>query len=129
MAQQQQLQQALGEHDRIRRSTELPLFYGRKDKDTCTAMYLMDRLDNSARIANWNANRKASEFYAILRDQALVWWGNLKDHGINTAADPAPWDDIKAAFLKVYETKYSAKVTCTNLAELVQRPNEGVHYF
>lgn len=128
-AQAQQMQNVLGEHDRIRRSTELPLFYGRKDKDTCTAMYLMDRLDNSARIANWDDARKTNELYAILRDQALVWWGNLKDHGIDTEANPAPWDAIKAAFLKIYETKYSAKVTCTNLAELVQRPNEGVHDF
>jgi hypothetical protein len=28
------LQEALNAHDRVRKSTDLPLFFGRKDKDT-----------------------------------------------------------------------------------------------
>lgn len=78
-------------------------------------MYLIDRVTNAARIATWDDARKCEEFYAILRDQALVWWYNLKDHGV----PENDWNRIKEAFLKVYEPKYSAKVTCTNLAELV----------
>jgi len=36
MAQAQQLQQALIAYDRVRRTTDIPLFYGRKGKDTIT---------------------------------------------------------------------------------------------
>lgn len=116
----------LGQHDLTRRSTELPLFYGRKEKDTCTALYLVERLENSANIANWADDaRKCREFYAILRDNALVWWSNLADHSVNNTV----WAEVKAAFLKVYEPKYSAKITCTNLSDLVQRPGEQVHDF
>jgi hypothetical protein len=108
-----------------KRSTELPLFYGRKEKDTCTALYLIERLENAAEIAVWDDARKCKEFYATLRDNALRWWGNLKHHDV--ALDN--WGQVKAAFLRIYEPKYSAKVTCMNLTDLAQRSGEGVHDF
>lgn len=115
----------LGQHDLTKRATELPLYYGRKEKETCTALYLVKRLENAANVAGWNDQRKCREFYATLRDNALKWWDNLSTHGVGEEN----WDQIKEAFLKVYEAKYSARVTCTNLADLIQRPNEGVHDF
>ena len=36
-AQQAAMQAALGAHDRVRRSTDLPLFFGRSDKDSISA--------------------------------------------------------------------------------------------
>ena len=48
------LNAALQGHDRIRRSTELPKFYGNKDKDTVTPHVLLDRLNAAAPIAGWN---------------------------------------------------------------------------
>lgn len=78
---QGQVQQLLANHDRIRKSTDLPLFYGRKEKDTVTARLLIDRFETASRIANWNANqgRKIEEFYLVLRDRALIWWKSLED--------------------------------------------------
>jgi hypothetical protein len=125
-AQQQQFAQLLGQHDRTRRSTEMPLFYGSKEKDVCSALYLIDRLENSAKIANWDTDeRKCEEFYAVLRDKALVWWFALKDHNV----DPKVWAEVKQAFLKSYEPKYSPKLTFTNFSELVQKNNEAAHDF
>jgi hypothetical protein len=115
----------LGQHDLTKRATELPLYYGNKDRETCTALYLAKRLENAAVIGNWNDQRKCQEFYATLRDKALKWWDNLGTHGI----DIQNWDQVKEAFLRVYEPRYSAKVTCTNLSDLTQKPNEGVHDF
>jgi len=43
----------------------------------------------------------------ILRDQALIWWKSLKDDPV----DIKNWDQVKAAFLKTYEVKYTAKTT------------------
>jgi hypothetical protein len=57
-AQQQQLapgaaglQQALIQHDRVRRTTDIPLFYGRKEKDTITPQQLVYRLEKASRVA------------------------------------------------------------------------------
>src|SRR5574343_642950 len=78
---QDQIRDVLANHDRIRKSTDLPLFYGRKDKDTCTARLLIERFETAARIARWNADevRKCEEFYLILRDRALIWWKGLEE--------------------------------------------------
>jgi hypothetical protein len=39
------LQQALIQHDRVRRTTDIPLFYGRKEKDMITPQQLVYRLE------------------------------------------------------------------------------------
>lgn len=123
----QQMAAALLAHDRVRRSTELPLFYGRREKDTITARNLIVRLETAANIAQWNDDiRKCNEFFMILRDRALIWWETLEDAGVNNQV----WDEVKKAFLKAYEAKYTAKTTCTNFTDLVQRQGENVHdYF
>ena len=52
---------ALGAHDKIRRSSELPLFYGNRTRDTISAKNLVDRLENAANIANWNTDERKCE--------------------------------------------------------------------
>jgi len=42
------LQQALIQHDRVRRTTDIPLFYGRKEKDTITPQQLPSRGSTTA---------------------------------------------------------------------------------
>ena len=48
---QQNMQDALAHHDRIRKSTDLPLFYGEKDKDTVDARTFKDRFEAACNIA------------------------------------------------------------------------------
>ena len=121
-----QVQQALLNHDRVKRSTDLPLFFGNKTKDTITAPALLDRINIAAEIANWNVQRRCQEFYMILRDRALVWWNTLDDiEGL----DKANWDQVSREFRNAYAPKFSAKTNCTNFAELYQRPGEGVQDF
>jgi hypothetical protein len=104
----------------------MPLWYGDKTRDVCSALYVVDRLTNASRIGAWaNDQRRCDEFYAILRGKALVWWESLKDHNVHLDN----WNEVKTAFLKAYEPKYSPKLTFTNFAELQQRNNEGVHDF
>ena len=70
---------AIDAHDRRRRSTDLPLYYGRKDKDTITPHLLIERVERAAQIANWDTDaRKCAEFNLILRDRAIQWWKSLK---------------------------------------------------
>ena len=86
-----QVQQALLNHERAKRSTDLPLFFGNKTRDTTTAPALLDRINIAAEIANWNQARRCQEFYMILRDRALVWWNTLDDiEGLNKA----DWDQV-----------------------------------
>ena len=118
---QAQVQAALVAHDRIRRSTDLPLFYGRRDKDTITAKLLIDRIATAAAMVPWDGPRCCQEFYLILRDRAILWWNSLEDADV----DRANWDTVKANFLACYEPKFTAKTTCTNFGELVQRTGEA----
>jgi hypothetical protein len=48
---QAQVAQALNNHDHIKRSTNIPLFYDCKDKDTIAACLLVERVNNTATIA------------------------------------------------------------------------------
>ena len=119
------LQQALNAHDRVRKSTDLPLFFGRKDKDTVPAHLLLDRINRAATVANWNTDeRKITEFYLTLRDKAILWWDTLED---NAAIDRASWADIQKEFLAAYAPRFTARTTCTNFQDLIQRTGENVH--
>ena len=126
MANQQQIAAALNDHDRIKRSTELPLYFGNKTSDSISAKNFVDRLEKAAQIANWDQARKCNEFYMVLRDKALIWYESLEDAEV----DVNVWDDVKKEFLAAYEPRFTAKTTCTNFHELQQRQGEGVQdYF
>jgi len=125
------LQQALIQHDRVRRTTDIPLFYGRREKDTITPQQLVFRLEKAARVAQWNnlANpdeRKTDEFYLSLRDDALSWYNTLDNiFGFNKEN----WEDLKAKFLEAYAPKYTAKTLCICFQDLRQKPDETVQRF
>ena len=120
---QQQLDAAVERSNRISRSTDLPLFYGAKDKDTVEASFLIDRVETAAGVANWNTDDlKIGQFRLSLRDKALIWWKSLADANVNTAV----WDEVKAAFIKAYQPRYSARTNCTNFQDLVQISSESV---
>ena len=54
------LQEALNAHDRVCKSTDLPLFFGRKDKDTVPPNLLLDRINGAATVAQWNTAKLRS---------------------------------------------------------------------
>jgi hypothetical protein len=114
------LQQALIQRDRVRCTTDIPLFYGRKEKDTITPQQLVYRLEKALRVAQWdnlpNPNeRKTDELYLSLRDDALLWY-NTHDNifGFNKEV----WNDLKVKFLEAYAPKYTAKTLCICFQDL-----------
>jgi Retrotransposon gag protein len=121
------LQGALGAHETTRRATDLPLFYGRSDKDVCTARQLIQRFETAAAIANWDDDeRKCRQFSLILRGKALDWFTFLE---IIPDFNLTNWDALKTQFLNAYAPKYTARATCTNVAELQQRVGESCQDF
>jgi hypothetical protein len=116
---------ALNDHDRMRRSTDIPLFYARRDKDTVLPRILIDRIEDAAAIATWDEARKIRELKLCLRERAIIWWKSLRDTNIDTAV----WDDVKAEFLTTYEPKYTAKTVCANFTDLKQHPDESMNDF
>ena len=76
-AAQPNIEEALANNDNVKRSTNLPLFYGMPGKDTATARMMIDRINHAATIAGWNDRRKCSELYLILRDRAMLWFNAL----------------------------------------------------
>jgi hypothetical protein len=116
---------ALNDHDCMRRSTDIPLFYARRDKDTVLPQILIDRIEDAAEIATWNEARKIRELKLCLRECTIIWWKSLKDTNIDTNI----WDDVKAEFLTTYEPKYTAKTVCANFTDLKQHPDESMNDF
>jgi Retrotransposon gag protein len=116
---------ALNDHDRMKRSTDIPLFFARRDKDTVLPKILIDRIEDAAKIATWDAARKIRELKLCFRENAIIWWKSLRDYTINLN----DWDEVKKEFLETYEPKYSAKTICANFADLKQMPNESMNDF
>jgi hypothetical protein len=122
-----QIAAALTNHDRVRRSTDIPLFYGKKEKDTVTPQQLIERIEKAARIAGWNTDaRKCDEFYMCLRDGAMSWYNTLENI---IGFDVASWADTKAEFMKAYAPRYTAKTLCTNFQDLRQKQDQSVQDF
>jgi hypothetical protein len=53
MQAEQNLFRALTQHDKVRRSTDIPLFYGRKDKDKISPHQLLELINRAKCVANW----------------------------------------------------------------------------
>jgi hypothetical protein len=113
--------QALNDHDRMRRSTDIPLFYAHHEKDTVLPQILIDRIEDAAAIATWDEARKIRELKLCFRDRAIIWYKSLKDDNI----DLNIWDNVKKEFLDTFEPKYSAKTVCANFPDLKQHPEES----
>ena len=114
----------LAEHERLKRSTTLPLFHGRKDKNDLKARDYIERFEKAARIGKWTTDeRKIDEFTNLLRDDAKEWYDALKDF---PGIDLKKFNDIKVAFIRDYETKFTAKTICANFRDLHQKPQETV---
>ena len=121
------LQAALQQHANVKKATELPLFYGNPRKDTISARDLIKRLEKAATTAGWNTDaQKLTQLYLILREDAIVWWDSLADQEIDSEND---YNRVKTEFITDFEPKVTARTTCTNLAELHQRPGEPVNAF
>ena len=121
------IQQALIAHDRVRRTTDIPLFYGRKGKDTIEPQQYIERLERAATVAQWpDDQRRCDEFVLSLRDNALSWYSTLDNIiGFNKNV----WDDLKKKFLEAYAPKYSAKALCICFQDLRQKNDETVQDF
>ncbi len=88
------LAQALNDHDRAKRSTDIPLYYGQPGRDTIAARLLIVQVNDAGEIAGWNAARKLLEFKMCLRDKAVGWFEGLIEEGINID----DWDVVNAEF-------------------------------
>ena len=126
-AQAQVVQAALLNHDRVRRTTDIPVFHGRQSKDTIQPQQLIERLEKAARVAGWDQDqRKCDEFSLSLRDNALSWYNTL-DNIIDF--DKNNWAELKKKFLEAYAPKYSAKALCICFQDLRQKNDENVQDF
>ena len=123
----QAIAQGLRAHDEVRRSTQLPLFYGFDKENTISANTLLDRVEAAAAVANWDDAQKCRQLFLILRKEALLWWESLRHvDGLNRVED---WNQVKQRFLKSYAPKFTARTNCLNLLKLSQAPGERVQTY
>ena len=126
MANPADIANVLTQHDRTRRSTDIPLFYGIKSRDTISPQQLIDRLNRAAEIANWDEDRKCDEFYMCLREKAISWYHTLDNIiGFNRAN----WADLTAEFRNAYAPRFTARTLCTSFQDLRQKTDENVQDF
>ena len=117
--------QLLQEHEKNKKSTQIPLFLG-TDKDTSSGRDIIERIELAAGIANWNDARKISELKGCVRDQAK----KALDSIIRTCPhDMTVWANVRKEFLRQYDPKGTAKSTCAGLNDLNQKSNEKVLNF
>ncbi len=107
-------------HDRAKRSTDIPLFYGQPARDTIAARLLIVRVNDAGEIASWNDNHKLLEFKMFLRDKAIGWFEGLTEDRVDTN----DWATIRTEFLETFEPKYSAKTTCVNFTDLNKKSGD-----
>jgi Retrotransposon gag protein len=119
----QNLAQVLNDHDRMKRSTDIPLYYGQTNRDTIAARLLMVHVTDAGAIAGWDNACKLLEFKMCLRDKAVGWFEGLTEDRVDTNN----WDTVKAEFLETYKPKYSAKMTCANFTDLTQKSEETIN--
>ena len=111
--------QALQQDTIIKKSTNLPWYYGMPLKETISATDLIDWLEAAAGIAGWDTvDKMIRELHLLFRDEAIVWWKSLKGNEDCVKTD---WESVKKAFLLNYEPRITARTTCTNLANMAQR--------
>ncbi len=128
-----QMQAVLTQHDRVRRSTDIPVFFGDERRDTVSPHQLIKRIEGAAKIAHWDVAdgdvargpRKCDELYMCLMQSALSWFNSLKDLGV----DCEDWTQLKAKFLEAYAPKFSARTLCTSFQDLKQKSEEKVQTF
>ena len=109
----------LSEHKRIKSSTTLPIFYGCKDKNNLKARDYIEQFEKAAWIGKWTTDeRKINEFTNLLQEDAKDWYDALKNL--------TKFNDIKTAFMRDYETKFTAQTICANFRDLHQKPQETV---
>jgi hypothetical protein len=118
-----QLAQVLNDHNRAKRLTDIPLYYGQPGRDTIAARLLIVRINDAGAIAGWDNARKLLEFKICLRDKAVGWFEGLIEERINVD----DWDIVKAEFFETYEPKYSAKTTCAKFTDLNQKSDETIN--
>jgi Retrotransposon gag protein len=135
-AQAQAFQQALVAHERIRKSTDLPLFHGDRTKDAIEPQDFLNRFETASQIANWvpapaagqppNEARKCQELFMLLRSTAAEWWKALE---LLPNFDMNVWDNIRTQFLITFAPRYTARTACLSFTDLVQQPGENVSTF
>lgn len=134
--QQDAMQGALLHHERIRKTTDLPPFYGEKSKDTIDPQDLLSRFETASNIARWvpapaagqqpDESLKCEQFYMLLRTKAVDWWkslGDIPDFNYRS------WNAIRAEFIASYCPRYTARTACLSFGDLVQHNSESVHDF
>ena len=115
--------QALNEHERNKKVSDLPAFFGQTGKDTVTAKQLIQRIEKAAAVCNWNDAQKALQLSCCFKGSALVWYEGLeKAHGLQTD----DWDVLKKAFLAQYEGLVTSVNITLSIKDLQQRSGERV---
>ena len=115
--------QTLNAHERNKRVSEIPQFYGVPSKDTVSARQLIVRIEQAALICSWNDEAKALQLACALKERCATWFDGLPS---GYYIDQKNWTDVKDIFLKTYDDQVTAQALSVSLKELSQQPGERI---
>jgi hypothetical protein len=111
-----QIQAALIAQDRVRRTTDIPLFYRRKGKDT---------IEPSSTLKGWKGlpwSHSGLMTKGGATSLSFLSWYSTLDNIIGFEKNVG--NELKKKFLEAYAPKYSAKALCICFQDLRQK-NDG----
>ena len=121
------LQAALETHERNKRTTDIPLFYGNPTLDRISPLDLIERIEAAAKVGTtFDDARKCVELELCTRDAAKGWWRAVKS---SRKVDMTNWAQVKDSFFKTFDPRATARHTCTLLADTKKKPAESMVRF
>ena len=123
--QAQDVQNAIAANDNTKKLMDIPKFYSNA-KETLTAHGFIDRLEQAAKIGNWNNNRKCAEFCHLMHSEANGFMTTTLKKAKIAEND---WARHKEVFLSFYDVKGTAKLNIFSLHKMKQSPTEKVRDF
>ena len=104
-------------------NAKLPIFYGQANKDSVTAAYIIQRIQDLTATNHWSPEDAYHHFSLALQGSAQEWLRTVQQQG---EASEKTWTFIEPLFRKEFSTDEDDTALLDQLSHLQKRPNEKV---
>ena len=104
-------------------NAKLPIFYGQVGKDTVTAAYMVQRIQDLTATNHWSPEDAYHHFSLALQGSAQAWLTMLQRRGDRAEKT---WTYVEPLFRKEFATEEDDSAILDQLSNLQKRPTEKV---
>ena len=102
--------------------SKLPMWFGIPSKDTLKARQWVERVERAIAATGWTDAQAMSFVAGALRGPALEWYDILGRVGV----DKNVWAQVRARFLRSYDSARTARTAVVNIFDVKQDSNETI---